>query len=83
MAVSPFVDGRVLKGPTHACCAYAGIEPTAAGVAQAYAEVLDGMVADEPVPEIASLRVDTLMDTPERRRRVATNTLEFAASLPG
>jgi LPPG:FO 2-phospho-L-lactate transferase len=83
VAMSPFVDGRALKGPTDAFCAYAGIEPSAAGVARAYAEVLDGVVADEPAREAPSLVVDTLMDTPERRRRVATNTLEFAASLRG
>ncbi len=83
VAVSPFVEGRVLKGPTRECCAYAGIEPTAAGVAKAYAEVVDGMVADEHVDQAPCLTVDTLMDTPERRRQVATNTLDFAASLVG
>ncbi len=83
IAVSPFVDGRVLKGPTDAFCSYAGIEPSAAGVARAYSEVLDGIVADEPAPGPATLVVDTLMDTPERRRRMAMNTLEFAASLGG
>ena len=81
VAVSPFVGGRVLKGPTAAFCAYAGIEPTATGIAVAYADVLDGIVADEPVQSIPSLELDTLLDTPERRRLVATNTLEFAASL--
>ena len=45
VAVSPFVGGRVLKGPTAAFCAYAGIEPNAAGVAGAYEDVLDGIVA--------------------------------------
>ena len=48
VAVSPFVGGRSLKGPTEAFCEQAGIEPSAAGVAAAYAEVLDGIVADEP-----------------------------------
>ena len=81
VAVSPFVGGRVLKGPTAAFCAFAGIEPSAAGVARAYEDVLDGIVSDEPVPGTPSLEVDTLLDTPERRRAVATNTLEFAASL--
>jgi LPPG:FO 2-phospho-L-lactate transferase len=83
VAVSPFVGGKVLKGPTDAFCAYAGIEPSAAGVAQAYGEVLDGMVADEPAPETPFIVVDTLMGTPERRRRLAMKTLEFAASLTG
>jgi LPPG:FO 2-phospho-L-lactate transferase len=83
VAVSPFVGGKVLKGPTDAFCAYAGIEPSAAGVAQAYGELLDGMVADEPAPETPFIVVDTLMGTPERRRRLAMKTLEFAASLTG
>ena len=81
VAVSPFVGGRVLKGPTAAFCAYAGIEPSAAGVAGAYADVLDGIVSDQQVQGTRCLEVDTLLDTPERRRVVATNTLEFAASL--
>ena len=38
VAVSPFVGGRSLKGPTEAFCEQAGIEPSAAGVAAAYAE---------------------------------------------
>ena len=83
VAVSPFVGGRVLKGPTDVFCAYAGIEAGAGGIARAYTGVVDGIVADERVEETASLVADTLMDTPERRRRVATNTLEFAASLAG
>ena len=42
VAVSPFVGGQVLKGPTLAFCQHAGIEPTAAGIADAYAGLLDG-----------------------------------------
>ena len=36
VAVSPFVGGQVLKGPTLAFCEHAGIEPTAAGLLDAY-----------------------------------------------
>ena len=35
------------------------------------------------VEGVAALEIDTLMDTPERRREVAEKTLEFASSLPG
>ena len=49
VAVSPFVGGQVLKGPTLAFCEHAGIEPTAAGLLDAYEGLLDGIVADEPV----------------------------------
>ncbi|MGI8659592.1 MAG: 2-phospho-L-lactate transferase [Thermoleophilaceae bacterium] len=81
VAVSPFVGGEVLKGPTLAFCSYAGIEPSARGLLGAYAGLLDGVVADEPVAGIAALELDTLMDTPDGRRRVAEASLELASSL--
>jgi LPPG:FO 2-phospho-L-lactate transferase len=81
VAVSPFVGGRVLKGPTAIFCAWAGIEEGAAGLLEAYPGVLDGIVADEPVAGATALEVPTLMDTPARRRTLATRTLEFAGSL--
>jgi LPPG:FO 2-phospho-L-lactate transferase len=81
VAVSPFVGGRVLKGPTEVFCDFAGIESGAAGVARAYGDLVDGVVADEPVDGIASLVEDTVMSSPESRRRVASRTLEFALSL--
>lgn len=81
VAVSPFVGGEVLKGPTLAFCAYAGIEPSARGLLDAYPGLLDGIVADEPVEGIAALQRDTLMDTPTARRAVAEAVLELAASL--
>ncbi|MEK6229327.1 MAG: 2-phospho-L-lactate transferase [Actinomycetota bacterium] len=82
VAVSPFVGGEVLKGPTRLFCEHAGIQASAAGLLHAYAGLLDGLVADEPVEGIAALEIDTLMDTTERRRDVAEKTLEFAGSLP-
>jgi LPPG:FO 2-phospho-L-lactate transferase len=81
VVVSPFVGGEVLKGPTAAFCAWAGIEPTAAGVARAYGEVVDGVVADEPVEGLPSLVIDTRMDTPADRERVAREVVTFARSL--
>ena len=81
VAVSPFVGGRVLKGPTAAFCEHAGIRLGAAGMLDAYPGLLDGVVADDAVAGVAALRTDTLMDTPSSRRRVATDTLDFAASL--
>ena len=81
VAVSPFVGGAVLKGPTLAFCEHAGIEPTGAGVAEAYGPLLDGMVADEPVAGPASIEIDTRMDEPARRAEVADRTLELAAQL--
>jgi LPPG:FO 2-phospho-L-lactate transferase len=83
VAVSPFVGGRSVKGPTEAFCEQAGIEASAAGVAGAYAGVLDGIVADEPLEDPPSLVTNTLMDTPESRARLAREVLEFARSLSG
>ena len=81
VAVSPFVGGRTLKGPTDAFCDYAAIERSAQGIAVAYRDVLDGVVADEPVEGLPSLVVPTLMADARERVRVATNTLDFAAKL--
>ena len=81
VAVSPFVGGRAVKGPTEAFCAHAGIAVSADGVAAAYGDILDGMVADEPVTQAPARRLDTSLDTPGDRRRVADATLELAREL--
>jgi len=82
VAVSPLVEGQVVKGPTEAFVAWAGFELTAAGIAGYYGELLDGMVSDER--EAGGLPVavlDTLMTDAESRRRVAHETLRFAEAL--
>src|SRR4051794_20784928 len=61
VAVSPIVDGEVVKGPTADFLDWAGQERSATGVAAYYAGLLDGMVADEEVDGVPSLRTDTLM----------------------
>jgi LPPG:FO 2-phospho-L-lactate transferase len=81
VAVSPFVGGRTLKGPTDAFCDYAAIERSAEGIAAAYRDLLDGLVADEPVEGLPSLVIPTLMDDARKRVRVATKTLDFAGKL--
>ncbi len=81
VAVSPFVGGRAVKGPTEAFCAQAGIPATAQGIAEAYAGIIDGLVADEPVTGVASIELHTLMDTPDARRRVAHAALDLARRL--
>ena len=83
VAVSPFVGGRTLKGPTDDFCHFAGIETNAAGIAKAYGDVLDGIVADEQVAGIDCLVTDTLMGSLEQRVALATKTLDFAAKLAG
>ncbi len=88
VAVSPFVAGRSVKGPTDLFCEPAGIDPSAAGVAGAYADVLDGIVSDESLdsgPDALppSLVTDTLMDSADDRARLARAVLDFADSLTG
>jgi LPPG:FO 2-phospho-L-lactate transferase len=81
VAVSPLVRGRPLKGPTDVFCAYAGIELSADGIARTYGGLIDGVVADEEVAQRPGLVTDTLMDSLPAARRLAAQTLEFAASL--
>ena len=83
IAVSPIVGGEVLKGPTAAFMAFAGVERSAAGVAELYGGLLDGIVADEAVSALPSQRLDTRMHDPTARARVAMHTLKFARSLIG
>ena len=81
VAVSPFVAGRAVKGPTELFCEFAGIEASAAGVAHAYEGLIDGIIADEPLDALPTRVEDTVMDSPEARRRVAGAVLEHARSL--
>ena len=83
VAVSPFVAGRAVKGPTEAFCRQAGWALGAAGIATAYAGVIDGIVSDEHELglELPALSIPTLMSTPAERRALAEQTLGFAASL--
>jgi LPPG:FO 2-phospho-L-lactate transferase len=83
VAVSPFVGGHAVKGPTDAFVKHAGVPLGAAGIAELYGDLLDGLVADEDVPGAgAPVQVtDTLMVDAAARRRLAATTLEFAATL--
>lgn len=80
VAVSPFVRGKVLKGPTEAFCRMAGLPLGTAGIEQAYAGVIDGVVADEP-GSLPTREIDVLMESADTRRRVAADALEFARTL--
>ena len=81
VAVSPFVGGRAVKGPTDLFSEQAGIATSAAGIAAAYGDVLDGIIADEPAGGPAELVTATLMQTADDRERLAREVLEFASSL--
>ena len=86
VAVSPYVEGRVVKGPTDSFMAAIGRPSTAAGVASLYAGLIDGMVCDQGDPDpppdgIETRQFPTLMQGTAGRQAVAKKTLEFAASL--
>jgi LPPG:FO 2-phospho-L-lactate transferase len=81
VAVSPFVGGRAVKGPTDDFCRSAAIELSAQGIADHYLDLIDGVVADEPVERVPALVTDTLMSDAAARREVARKILDFAESV--
>jgi LPPG:FO 2-phospho-L-lactate transferase len=81
VAVSPIVDGAVLKGPTEAFMRWAGYPLSSEAIASCYAGLIDGLVADEPAAGLPTLQTDTLMRDGGHRRRVAAETLRFAEAL--
>ncbi len=86
VAVSPFVAGAVVKGPTERFMAALGRPSTAAGVASLYAGLIDAMVVDEgdpdpPPDEIPTLAAATLMEGAAGRARLARIVLDYAATL--
>jgi len=86
VAVSPFVAGEVVKGPTERFMAAVGRPSTAAGVASLYAGLIDAMVVDEadpdpPPAEVPTLAAPTLMDSAAARARLGRIVLEYAAEL--
>jgi LPPG:FO 2-phospho-L-lactate transferase len=78
VAVSPFVGGAVVKGPTEAFCRMAGLPVGPEMLLQAYGNLVDGAVADTEVSGLRTHVIDVLMDTPDARRRLAEEVLTFA-----
>ena len=86
VAVSPYVAGQVVKGPTDIFMRTVGRPSTAAGAASLYEGLIDGILCDpedpEPAPDgLAVMSCPTLMDGSEGRRGLAERTLEFASTL--
>ena len=86
LAVSPYVAGEVVKGPTDKFMEAVGRPKTAAGVASLYAGLIDGIVVDsgdpEPPPsEVPALVTETLMEGAAGRARLARTVLDFAEEL--
>ena len=51
------------------------------GIADHYAGLIDGLVADQRAEHVPTLETDVDLNDPEARRRVARDVLEFAAAL--
>jgi LPPG:FO 2-phospho-L-lactate transferase len=86
VAVSPYVAGQVVKGPTDRFMEGLGRPTTAAGVGSLYAGLIDAMVVDEgdpdpPPSEIPTLAAPTLMEGAAGRVRLARIVLDYAATL--
>jgi LPPG:FO 2-phospho-L-lactate transferase len=86
LAVSPYVAGEVVKGPTDRFMEGIGRPTTAAGVASLYAGLIDAMVVDEgdpdpPPAEVETLAAPTLMEGAAGRVRLARTVLDYAATL--
>lgn len=86
VAVSPYVAGAVVKGPTDRFMEGLGRPTTAAGVASLYAGLIDAMVVDEgdpdpPPAELPTLAAPTLMEGAAGRVRLARTVLDYAATL--
>jgi LPPG:FO 2-phospho-L-lactate transferase len=81
VAVSPIVNGGVLKPATVPFMAWAGHELSAGGLADFYAGVIDGLVSDQRTDAVPVLQTDMLMNGAEGRRRLAEEALRFADGL--
>jgi LPPG:FO 2-phospho-L-lactate transferase len=86
LAVSPFVAGRAVKGPTEAFMDAVGRPVSATGVASLYEGLIEGMVVDvgdpDPPPPGLSVHVcQTLMEGAAGRRALASEVVRFAQGL--
>jgi len=81
VAVSPLVGGEVVKGPTAAFMAWAGAALDSDGIAQLYAGLIDGLVADARAGGVPTLETDVAMPDATARRRVAAQALAFAGAV--
>ena len=91
IAVSPIVAGQAVKGPAVPMLVSLGVEPSAAGVAGLYADLISDLVIDQQDQELAGAVValgvrphftDTLMVDQEARERLAAAVLAAASTTP-
>jgi LPPG:FO 2-phospho-L-lactate transferase len=85
LAVSPFVGGRVLKGPTENFLAAAGHAADSSGAAAYYRDrfggFIDAWMADDPVAGAPHHLAGVEMSDPDQTRIVAGEALRYGASL--
>jgi len=75
VAVSPYVQGKVVKGPT------AAFLPSLTDAASHYGDLVDAWVADEEVPGRQTLVTDVDMPDVPTQERVAREVLGFVKGL--
>jgi LPPG:FO 2-phospho-L-lactate transferase len=82
VAVSPLVNGEVLKGPSAAFMRHRGVPVSAEGIARLYEGLIAGILTDDRIAgELPSRQTDLLMDGAAARERLAREALDFALSL--
>lgn len=90
IAVSPIIEGKVIKGPAAKMFAELGIHPSAKAVADHYGSLLAGFVldqADQNLVEafqgsgIIPLTANTIMVSAEDRKRVAQEVIGFGDNI--
>lgn len=90
IAVSPIIGGQAVKGPAAKMYMELGIQPSAFAVAQHYQSLLTGFVFDKTDQEqrsnilnlgIQPFITQTLMKSPEDRKHLAKDVLNFIGSI--
>ncbi|MGL6222857.1 MAG: 2-phospho-L-lactate transferase CofD family protein [Steroidobacteraceae bacterium] len=87
IAVCPLIAGRSIKGPTAKIMAELGIEANPRSIALHYAGIVDGLVIDAADAawadrcSVPTHVTQTLMCSLEDRKRLAAESIAFAASL--
>lgn len=85
LAMSPFVAGEVLKGPTAKFLSAAGHSPDLAGAAAYYDAIapglIDAWIGDEPVVGKPHHLAAVEMSDPQQTRSVAAETIRYGVSL--
>jgi LPPG:FO 2-phospho-L-lactate transferase len=91
-AVSPIVGGEAVTGPAGALMKMMGWASTIAGVAKAYEDFLDVLIADRAdegeasavhTPSLRVVCTNTIMNSMDDKRRLAQFTLEACAAKQG